>query len=209
MRTFWKWALALAVPAVWAAAAGAQERHVPEGTTIKLLLLRQKSVQQELGITPEVAEKVKEFTHAEGEAFLKARELGEDERRNAYRQLAEKNHEFLTKTLTEKQNQRLNQISLQVTALHELLKPETSRALNLTDDQLQKLKDLQKEARKELGDIIYAKEAEGRNEKLADLREKTRTKVLAVLTDEQKEKVREMAGPPFKGEIKFEEPESP
>jgi Spy/CpxP family protein refolding chaperone len=96
---------------------------------------------------------------------------------------------------------------MQFTALTQLLKPEMVKELKLSDDQVKKLKDLQKEARKALGELIDTKERAGKSEKLAKLREETRTKILDILTDEQKEKVREKAGPPFEGEIVFEEPD--
>jgi hypothetical protein len=51
MRTL-RWVLVLAAPVLWVAAAQPQERFVPRGTTIELLLLRQKSVQQELKLSP-------------------------------------------------------------------------------------------------------------------------------------------------------------
>jgi hypothetical protein len=82
-----------------------------------------------------------------------------------------------------------------------------AKELKLSDEQVKKFKDLQSEARKALADLIQAKDRTGKSEKLAKLREETRTKILAVLTDEQKAKVREIAGPPFEGEIVFEEPE--
>jgi hypothetical protein len=71
-----------------------------------------------------------------------------------------------------------------------------------------KFAELQKENRKELEEIIHAKNKEGRNENLAKHRESTRTKIRALLTDEQKKKVEEIVGAPFKGEIVFEEPEA-
>jgi hypothetical protein len=70
---------------------------------------------------------------------------------------------------------------------------------------MNKFKDLQKEARKELLAIFESKERAGKSEKLKKLRMDTRAKILAVLTDEQKTKVRELAGEPFEGEIVFEE----
>jgi Spy/CpxP family protein refolding chaperone len=201
-----KWAAALVVPAIWVAATQAAEPVVPEeGSTIKLILLRQKSVQKELEITPEEARKIAEFTTAESEAAHKAHDLGDAERKEAYEKLRKANQEFLEKNLSAKQNKRLQQIMMQFTALHQLLKPEVAKELNLTDEQVTKLKDLQGPARKGLVELLESKE--GRTEKLAKLREDTRTKILAILTDEQKEKVREMAGPPFEGEIVFEEPD--
>ena len=77
MRTFWTWALALAVPAVCVTEARPGEPIVPEGTAAKLILLRQKSVQKELKLSPEVTQKVRAFTKKQWEAAEKAwEELG-------------------------------------------------------------------------------------------------------------------------------------
>jgi hypothetical protein len=207
MRHFTKWVVVLVVPAVWAATAWPAEEGVPHGTTIKLLLLRQKSVQKELELAPETIQKVMDFTQAEHEAARKAFEQGEDARKQAFEELARKNEKFLTDNLTPKQAKRLDQITMQFTALHQLLKPEIAKELSLSDEQVAKLKELQKETHKELADLHATKGREGKTEKFAKLREETRMKILALLTDEQKAKVREMAGPPFNGEIVFEEPE--
>ena len=207
MRTFMKWAVVLLVPAVFGATARPAEPDVPEGTTVKLLLLRQKSVQKELELTPETTKKIMDFTDAQSEAARKALELGEAQRREAFEKLAKQNDKFLTDTLSEKQSKRLTQITMQFTALTQLTKPEMIKELKLSDDQVKKFKDLQTEARKALVEILEAKERAGKGEKVTKLRDETRKKVLAVLTDEQKEKVREMVGPPFEGENVIEEPE--
>jgi len=202
-----KWAVVLVVPAVFGATARPAEPVIPSGTTVKLLLLRQKSVQMELGLSPETIQKIMAFTTKESDAASKTLGLGEAARKQAFEMLAKQNERFLVETLTPKQSKRLDQITMQFTALTQLTKPEMVRALNLSDEQVQKFKGLQVEARKALGDLLEAKDREGRNEKLAKLHETTRTKILALLTDEQKAKVREIAGPPFEGKIVFEEPE--
>jgi Spy/CpxP family protein refolding chaperone len=207
MRTFMKWAVVLLVPVVFGATVRSAETAVPEGTTVKLLLLRQKSVQKELELGADVIQKITAFTTAQSEAAGKALDLGEAERKEAFKKLARQNDKFLTDTLTAKQGKRLDQITMQFTALTQLTKPEMAKELKLSDEQVKKFKDLQSEARKALVDLIQAKDRTGKSEKLAKLREETRTKILAVLTDEQKEKVRKIAGPPFEGEIVFEEPE--
>jgi hypothetical protein len=202
-----KWALVLVVPAVFGATARpADEPAVPEGTTVKLLLLRQKSVQQELGLDADTIQKIMAFTNAQSEAGKKALGQGEAPAR-VFDELARKNEQFLTETLNAKQNKRLDQITLQFTALHQLTKPEMIKELNLSDEQVQKIKEFQKEARKALVALLYAREREGRSEKLAKLRAETRARVLDLMTDEQKMKIAEMAGPQFKGEIVFEEPD--
>lgn len=206
MRT-WKWILVLAAPALGVVSAQQAERLVPERTTIELILLRQKSVQQELKLSPEVAKKAIAFTHKQHEAFNAALKSGAEDRKQKFMELEKQNRQFLADNLTPAQRKRLFEITLQVTGLHELNRPEVAKALNLTEEQQQKFKELQKEHRKQLEEIIHPKGREGRNEKLTKLREDTRTKIRAILTDEQKQKVRELVGEPFKGEIVFEEDE--
>jgi hypothetical protein len=209
MRICWKWALVLVVPAIGVATAWTQEQRLPEGTTVKLLLLRQKSVQKELGITPDVSKKVMAFTDAQSEAAGKAIEMAEAQRKMAFKQLEEQNKQFLASTLTAKQNKRLDQITLQFTALHQLTRPETAKALSLTEDQQQKFKDLHMKYRKELAEVLFGEDSKGRTEKFAKLREKTRAEILSLLTEKQQAQVREIAGPPFMGEIVFEEHNPP
>jgi Spy/CpxP family protein refolding chaperone len=207
MRTL-KWVLVLAFPALCVAVARPQERSLPERTTIELLLLRQKSVQQELKVSPALAKKVGEFTHKQHEAFSEALKLGAEDRKQKIRDLAKENKQFLDDNLMPGQRKRLFEITLQVTGLHELNRPEVAKGLNLTEEQQQKFKDLQKQHRKDLAEIFQSKERESRNGKLAKLRADTRIKVRAILTDEQKAKVRELVGEPFRGQIVFEEAES-
>jgi hypothetical protein len=207
MRHFTQWVVVLVVPAVWAATAWPSEPPVPEGTTIKLLLLRQKSVQKELGLSADVIQKIMEFTATQSEAARKTVGLGEAARKEEFEKLARQNEKFLADTLAAQQTKRLDQITMQFTALHQLTKPEMAKELNLSDEQVKKFNHMQTEARKALVEVLQAPPGGGKNERFARLREETRTRILAVLTDEQKAKVREMAGPPFDGEIVFEEPD--
>src|SRR5262249_43172122 len=62
MRMFVKWAVVLLVPAVFGAKARPQDASIPRGATVKLLLLRQKSVQKELKLDADVVKKIMEFT---------------------------------------------------------------------------------------------------------------------------------------------------
>jgi Spy/CpxP family protein refolding chaperone len=207
MRTFMKWAVVLLVPAVFGTTARPAEPIVPEGTTVKLLLLRQKSVQKELELTPDTIKKIMDFTHAQSEAAKKTADLGEAARKEVFGKLLQLNDKFLADILNAKQGKRLDQITMQFSALTQLTKPEMVKELKLTDDQVKKFKDMQTEARKALVEVLEAKERAGKGEKVTKLRDETRTKILAVLTADQKAKVREMVGPPFEGEIVIEEPE--
>src|SRR5262249_46041641 len=167
MSPFWKWTLALAVPAVWTAAARADGEVVPEGTTVQLLLLRQKSVQQELKLSAEVVKKILEFDDKEDEAYKKILKLGEKDRVEKAEELEKVNKKFLEDTLTAAQRKRLDQITLQVTGLYQLTRPEVIKALNLTDEQQKKFVEMHKAAHKEFAALIDSSKGEGRNEKLA------------------------------------------
>jgi Spy/CpxP family protein refolding chaperone len=204
MRTFMKGVVALLVVAVCGATAWPAEPDVPEGTVVKLLLLRQKSVQKELDLGADVVKKITDFTEAQSEAAHKAAGMPEAARKEAFVKLVQANDKFLTDTLNAKQQKRLDQITMQFTALTQLTKPEIAKELKLTEDQVKKFKDMQTEARKALGELLGSKDA-GKSQKLAKLHQETRTKILAMLTDEQKTKVREMVGAPFEGEIVIEE----
>src|SRR5262249_23805010 len=99
MRTL-KWLLVLAVPALgWAAAPPADEIS-REGTTVPLLLLRQKSVQAELKLTPEVVKKIMDFTNKEADEYLKDLKLGEQERQKKIDELEKEEKKFLEDLLT-------------------------------------------------------------------------------------------------------------
>lgn len=203
-----RWALLLAIPVACGAAVQAAERIVPEGTTVQLLLLRQKSVQKELQLTPEVVKKIFDFTNKQHETFREVLKLSKEEREPKVGQMEKENKQFLADTLTKEQHKRLDQIALQVTGLTQLLRPDVAKALSLTKEQRQKVKEIQAAAHKELEEIIHGKNREGRNEKLAKLRAATRNKARALLSDEQKEKVKEMVGAPFEGELVFEDDDS-
>jgi hypothetical protein len=204
-----KWTLALAIPAVLVATARPEDQPadhvVPQGTTVKLLLLRQKSVQEELNLSPEVVRKIQEFTNKQADVFgnvLKQDKAGLAKKLEA---MEAENKQFVADTLTKEQNHRLDQITLQITGLYQLTRPEVAKALNLTADQLAEVTKLQKEAREGLAAMLKNPSKEGRGEKLTQQNRETRKKIMALLTDEQRAKVREMVGKPFEGKIEIEE----
>jgi Spy/CpxP family protein refolding chaperone len=204
-------ALVLAIPATWVATVRAfddADVTPPEGTTLQLLLLRQKSVQQELKLNAGVATKVAEFTNRESGAYRDVAKLSGAERRAKIEELQKANQKFLEDNLTPAQHKRLEQISYQVAGLQQLNRPEVAKLLNLTEEQQQKFKVMQNVARQKLGEIIVSKDpAATKTEKLTKLRAEIDEKIVAVLTDEQKAKARELVGEPFTGELVFEEPE--
>ena len=208
MRTFFTLVLVLAVPAGFAAAEEKTAPIAPETTTAQLLLLRQKSVQKELKLTDDAAKKIMEFTNKESDEYGKALKLAAKERTAKFDELEKANKKFLEDNLSADQRKRLEQVTLQVTGLYQLGRKEVAKALDLTEEQQTKFEEMQKETRKALREILTSSDDRAaKTEKLAKLREENKKKIMAVLTDEQKAKVKEIVGEPFKGEIVFEEPE--
>ena len=205
MRTS-AWAMILAVSALGFAEPPAPEFALPSDTTVKLLLLRQKSVQEELRLSPEFCTKLADYTVKEHQEYQKSLKLNAEEREKKHNQLEKEHEKFIADNLSEVQRKRLDQITMQVFGLRFLTRPKAVEVLKLSAEQQEKFKQLQEEARKELAAIVEDKDPEGKNEKLAKLRADIDKKVEAILTDEQKEIARSYVGEPFKGKIVLEEP---
>jgi Spy/CpxP family protein refolding chaperone len=208
MRTFSQWALVLAIPAVWVGtswAADEEAEMAPEGTTIQLLLLRQKSVRRDLGLTHEHTSKIFEFTAKQYDTARAAVKLGQDERRQKFEALKRQNEEFLKENLTPEQRKRLDQITLQVVGLLWMTQPAIDKELNLTDEQRQKAKELREHTRQEARDLFRSPSGPERREKYVKFREETRRKLQQLLTKDQRAKWKELVGRPFKGLIEYEE----
>jgi hypothetical protein len=199
------WAMILADVALGFAEPPAPEHAVPSDTTVKLILLRQKSVQEELKVSDELHKKIHDFANKEHDEYRKALKLSADERERKFKEMEEEHEKFLTDNLSEAQRKRLGQITMQVAGLRFLTRPKAAEVLKLTPEQQVKLKKLHEDAHKELEEIVEAKEGD-KNEKLAKHRAEVDKKIDAILTDEQKEIARTYVGEPFKGKILLEEP---
>jgi hypothetical protein len=198
------WVFVLTVSAACVQIAQSAEKVVPQGTTVQLLLLRQKSVQEELKLTPEVVKKVMDFTNKQADSFRGDLKLGKEEAKAKVKALGNENKQFLEMTLTPVQNKRLRQVTLQVTGLYQLTRSDVAKVLNLTKAQQLKFKALRKVTRKKLGLMLEAKSPQVRKELFSKLRAETRKKIRAILTKEQKAKVKQLVGKQFKGDIVIE-----
>jgi hypothetical protein len=199
-----QWALVVTLAAVGVTAAQPTENVVPEGPTVQLLLLRQKSVQEDLKLSADVVKKIGEFTDKQSAAFVKAFKGDKAGLKRKLSEMREENQKFLADTLTAEQNKRLIQITLQVTGLHQLNRPEVAKALKLTKAQRVKLRALRKVTRRKLAKVLALESPDAIKAEYAALRKETRSKTRALLTKSQKAKIKEIVGEPFKGAIVFE-----
>ncbi len=202
--------LALAALIAWCVpiqAADDKAKPIPEEGAIEIVLLRHKAVRDDLKLTHQEARKIHEFTEAQWKKTEQIEELPDaKERDRKYEELTREDEKFLDEVLTVAQHKRLDQITLQVAALLWIKRPEIAAALKLTDEQKQKAAQYQQEARKEMEELLYSTKERNRHAELRKLNELCKQRFLELLTDEQEAKYAEMIGPPFRGELRFDEP---
>jgi Spy/CpxP family protein refolding chaperone len=169
-----------------------------------VMLLGQKSVQEELKLSDDQAKQVKELVDKQREAFQGFGDLSQEERRTKMQEMAKTNNEAVAKILKPEQAKRFKQIALQQQVRFGLAfvlnNPEVAKELKISDDQKGKLEEIRNKAREETQGLGF--DEEGRN-KRQEVTKATNEKVMGVLTAEQKAKLKEMQGEPFKGEIQF------
>jgi Spy/CpxP family protein refolding chaperone len=166
-------------------------------------MIRQKSVQDELKMSKEQQGKLKEVMTGIRDQLLELIENGEREKARA---LIKKHEKDILTVLTSEQVKRLKEIILQVHGIWAMTVPETAKELQITAEQKEKILALQTETEKQMKKIFEG-EAASRKEaqqKMAELHKSANDKALLLFTDAQKAKWKEMAGEPFKGEIRRE-----
>jgi len=208
MRDFRRWTLALAVLVAWCAPARAAEekkKAVPEDGAVQVILLRHKAVREDLKLTDDETKKIHEFTNAQWKKAVRLEEMSPEERDKGYAELTKENERFLDEVLESAQRKRLNQITLHVAGLLWLTKPHVASELKLTDEQKEKARKYQQEARAELEDLLHSATTADRHAKLKELRETSKKRIFDLLTPEQEVTWHELMGPPFKGELRFDE----
>lgn len=202
MSRLLKYGMALLLFVAWVAPVHSADKFmIPEEGTLELMLLRQKSVRDDLKLNEEVMELVKKHSTQQWKKAQEVVELPENEQQAKFDEMAAENEQFLKKHLTPSQNERLDQITLQVAGLVYVTRPLHAEKLKLTADQVQKAKQLQKEARAELEKLIEAKDAKNRHKEIVALWQVNHERLEKLLTESQKATWKKMTGPEFKGEF--------
>ncbi len=164
----------------------------------KVGLIQNEQVQQELKLTDEQKSKV-------GEVAARVREAGPQrgqgggqpdreqirERMQAMSRVVAEEEKKLDEILDDQQKARLEQISLQVTGVRALNREEVASKLGLSDEQKEKI---QAALRNQAGPGAGGPGNPGAQR---ERREQLQTSVLALLTDEQKQKWEELKGEAF------------
>lgn len=163
-----------------------------------LFLLTQKSVQDELKLSDEQVKKVKDLQEKQRESFQGLRDLSQEERQKKMREQGEATQKAVAEILKPAQLKRGRQIALQQQGARALGNEEVAKALNITDEQKQKIRDIQTKSREEMRGLGRDEDARTKRQELTKA---TNEKVMGVLTSEQKTKLKELQGEPFTGKI--------
>lgn len=174
------------------------------GTVSQVQLLQAEQVQTELELSDQQKTQVEEINEQlrteRRELFQQGGGQGDFQERAA--KLAELTREANTKAkeaLNEQQAKRLQEIWLQVAGPAALNASEIVAALEITDDQKQQLESVRsanQEARREL----FQGQGQDRQQlraRMAELREQENEQLLAVLTEQQRAKFKELQGEPI------------
>jgi hypothetical protein len=173
------------------------------GTGGQFLLLN-RSVQEELKLTEDQRSRLKGSVGKVLEGFqdrlTRLRGMDAEERAALMSAITEKTNSIVTTVLDRDQIRRLRQIDLQQRGPMALYDPEVRKALNITEEQLGKLKTLANEGFKELHKALDA-----RDEKSAEtVVNAAMEKLDALLTEAQKRTWKEMLGKPFTPKLERE-----
>jgi len=209
MKAFGRMALACGVVALMVVPASAQQGRGGRGFGGGgAALLSNKSVQKELKVTDEQAEKLNTFAREmldkQREEFQASRDLSQEERRERARNRAIELVKGMGQILKPEQVKRFEQLQLQQSGAGAFSSPRVQEELKLTDDQQSRLREINEESGRAMRDAFQDSQSdrEGAMKKFAELRKQATEKAVGVLTDEQKKTWKEMTGEPF--EVVFE-----
>jgi len=167
--------------------------------------LRRNDVKEDLKLTDDQKAKLQEIQDGMRQKFMDAfQAAGDDQaaRTKAMTTLMKEVTDQINKILTDDQQKRLKEISIQLGGNAVVMQPDIQKDLGFTDDQKAKIKDLgdrQQAANRE----VFQKMQNGEitREDIPEIMKKN-TKVLndeidKILTQAQKDKLKSMAGKPF------------
>lgn len=176
------------------------------GSDNGMWLLRMDQVQKELELVGEQKDKLIKIAENTAskmrELYSGLRDLSAEDRAARFAELREKTTKLtedarkqVDEVLLPNQRDRLKQIGLQMrlrgSTSAALANKALTDALNLTDEQIEKLRQTEQEANEEL------------TKKTEELRKEVHEKVLSVLTPEQREKLKSMLGDQFDFQSQF------
>lgn len=184
-------ALALVATSSIAQAQGQGRRGGGFGEGIRLRVLALPQVQDDLKLADEQKAEARKTAEGLQGLFAGLQGLSQEERQQKFQEIQTKTRaavEQVNKALSKEQNERLDQIVLQARGANALTDEKVGSELKLTDDQRQKLASIQEQA------MQQGRDAQGDQEKIAQIRKTSREQALAVLTEDQRQQFEKLQG---------------
>ena len=170
-------------------------------------LLGNPAVQKELKLGAEQSEKAtafaEEFRSKVRESMSELEGLEGEERMKKQQEIARTNNASGMKDveamLKPEQTKRFKQIVFQARGVENLTDPETAKALKVTPEQADKVKELMDAMRSEVREAMASTSGDRQagQEKYLAIRKETNTKAMALMSADQKKMYKEMSGEPF------------
>jgi hypothetical protein len=165
------------------------------------MLLGVKKVQKDLGLDEDAAKKATDalakVREDNRDEFAKLRDASPEERTAIMKKFNEANEKALKDVLTEKQLKRLKQIERQNAGIGMFSMEDVQKTLKFTDDQKAKIKEINDDLQKEMGDLRSGGFSPENIAKMQTLRKDALTNAMKVLKDDQKKELKEMNGEPL------------
>ena len=184
---------------------GRGRRGMGRGEMSGLMLLGQKSVQDELKLSEQQVADAGKALEAQRTAMQNIFSSGESERAGLFEKARGEADQVVAKILSADQAKRLGQIRLQVRGVGALADDETTKALALSDEQKKAVAKINEDLGSEIRATFQNRggNREENRKKMTELNKSAKEKAEAVLTAEQKTKWTELTGAPFTGELTF------
>jgi hypothetical protein len=199
--------MAFGLAAVLATPALAQQGRGGFGMGGPVSLLGNPSVQKELKLDESQITKATELATATREKMMAFRDqltdLQGQERATKQAELAKPVNEEALKSaaafLKPEQVKRLHQIELQQRGARALSDPVVAKKLGITEEQTTKVKSIMSDMQSEMREIQQAAgdDRQAAMQKMQALNKETNTKVMALMSEDQKKTWKEMTGEPF------------
>lgn len=219
MRKFAVLLVAVGVTAILAGEANAQRQPGGGGGrgmgglggNSALMLISNKSVQEELKLTDDqkktIDEKRTEFMSTLGEKMRDLQDKSAEDRMAELKKLSEPIVKLIDETLKPEQTKRFKQIQRQVGGAAAIIEEDNAKELKLTDDEKTKIKALVDDMRKDERDLRPqgGRQQGGGNQadraeqakKIEALHKETNDKALEILTPDQQKVWKELSGEKF------------
>ncbi len=161
-----------------------------------LFMLSNEGVQKDLKLSDDQKESITKLQNKAREDFSSLQGLSQEERQPKMQALRKEQEEKIAGILNDKQNARLKEIAIQQAGAMALANKEVAESLKLTDDQVNKIKELTDSFRQDARAAFQsaAGDRDAAREAMTKLRKQSNEKIMAVLTADQKAAFEKMKG---------------